>query len=468
MSSVRGGATDPTISLPVVQVLVMLGVVATFLITAAVVASHAAAISRDADAIVGNALPSVQQLSAARGALHRLVDVADEWNDVARTGRPPPLESLGPLIDQIEASLSSYEALPTVANERELFAPVREQVTLTEARARRLAEVLRAGDEAGAEAALVSVQRAAGGAEDWLERLIAFNVSQAEEMGRDIASVRRSTRRIAILMLSIALALSVLATMLSVAAVRRGVRVLQRANALAQRKSSELDRFAGRVAHDILSPLGAVHAALGIVRPRVRGDEPVERALGGATRSVERVKRLVDGLLGYARAGARPDANAIADVGEVVRDVIDGARGEATDRGVQLEADGLLDVRVASSAGVLTSILSNLVQNAIKYMGDRARRQVTIRAIAKGDRVRLEVEDTGPGVSGAIAGSVFEPFVRGPSDQSGIGLGLATAQHLVHAHQGEIGLRSVLGEGSVFWFELPRASDRRFRAPQVP
>src|SRR5262249_40495279 len=102
-------------------------------------------------------------------------------------------------------------------------------------------------------------------------------------------------------------------------------------------------------------------------------------------------------------------------------------------------------------------IVSNLVRNAIKYMGDAKERIVRVRAVIDGSSLRIEVEDTGPGIAPQLHERVFEPYVqlqRGGA-RSGIGLGLATVKRLVIAHGGSLGIRSRLGAGSLFWVKLP-------------
>src|SRR5581483_11406239 len=98
---------------------------------------------------------------------------------------------------------------------------------------------------------------------------------------------------------------------------------------------------------------------------------------------------------------------------------------------------------VAASPGVLASLLSNLVRNAIKYLGDPAERRIAVRAIAARAVVRFEVQDTGPGLPPSLEQTVFEPYVRAPGNQKpGIGLGLATVKRLAEAHGGAVGVRS--------------------------
>jgi signal transduction histidine kinase len=105
---------------------------------------------------------------------------------------------------------------------------------------------------------------------------------------------------------------------------------------------------------------------------------------------------------------------------------------------------------------VITSIAQNLVRNATQYMGSAAVRRIVVRGKARPSVVRLEVEDTGPGIPLEIQSSVFEPFVRGAQERAGgVGLGLATVKRLAEAHGGAVGLESTVEVGTLFWVELP-------------
>ena len=106
--------------------------------------------------------------------------------------------------------------------------------------------------------------------------------------------------------------------------------------------------------------------------------------------------------------------------------------------------------RSRCSAGVLTSIAQNLVRNAIKYMGDPSIRRIFVRATRVGSSVRIEVQDTGPGIPVDLQKVVFEAFVRGPHEViGGTGLGLATVKRLVESHGGYVGLQSTVGVGEL-------------------
>jgi signal transduction histidine kinase len=125
---------------------------------------------------------------------------------------------------------------------------------------------------------------------------------------------------------------------------------------------------------------------------------------------------------------------------------------------VAIEVDLAPDLVVGCGAGILTSIVSNLVRNAVKYVGDGAGRRVTVRARPGGLLVRLEVEDDGPGLPPSLGANVFQPYVRGPSTgKPGIGLGLATVKKVTEAHGGRIEVRSAPGQGCRFEVDLPVA-----------
>ena len=99
----------------------------------------------------------------------------------------------------------------------------------------------------------------------------------------------------------------------------------------------------------------------------------------------------------------------------------------------------------------------NLVSNAIKYMPrDAALRVVRIRAVVDQVHARVEVADTGAGVPEAVHERIFEPYVRVDQSQPGLGLRAGDgARHLVDAHRGQVGVRSIDGDGALFWFALP-------------
>jgi signal transduction histidine kinase len=148
---------------------------------------------------------------------------------------------------------------------------------------------------------------------------------------------------------------------------------------------------------------------------------------------------------------------------EVTRAAVEDAREQAKSRCIDLRVEGpARDLTVACPSGVLMSLVSNLVRNAIKYMGVARERRVVVRVEETAGDVRIQVADTGPGLPPEAVYKVFEPYVR--ADTTGQpGLGLATVNRFAGAYAGRVGVRSTSG-GCTFWFELPAARASHARA----
>ena len=231
----------------------------------------------------------------------------------------------------------------------------------------------------------------------------------------------------------------------------------------------DLERFAGRVAHDIRSPLNTVSLVLELAKGRAELDPKTRANIDMGMRTLQRVGGLVDGLLVFALAGKPPVADAKADVRAVLDDVVGAMRPFAEEKAIALryeppEGPSL----IACSPGVLVSLISNLLSNAVKYMGDAPLREVAVHVLPAGGRLRVEVRDTGPGIPPELRSKLFHPYVRGAdSKTTGFGLGLATVRRLAEVHGGAAGVRPNPGGGSIFWFEIPIAEETS-RAPSPP
>ena len=106
---------------------------------------------------------------------------------------------------------------------------------------------------------------------------------------------------------------------------------------------------------------------------------------------------------------------------------------------------------------VYRRVFNNLIENAIKYSGDKVR--ITITASMVAERIEISVRDNGNGISSTDLKHIFERFYRGRSSSSelpGMGLGLAYVRLLVNAHGGEVGVESTEGKGTCFTIILPQ------------
>jgi signal transduction histidine kinase len=287
--------------------------------------------------------------------------------------------------------------------------------------------------------------------------VIDINERAVETAGRQIEELqRRSDLRDALALICV-----LAGTVLGLGGARRYFLAAKLRSRLDAERAAELDIFAGRVAHDLRSPLQAIQmrAWLGARAPTPEG---AQSALGHIDEQTQRMKGIIDALLAFARAAAHPDPSSRSDVTAVVAEVVTEAQLPAAEAQIELVVEPLPAATVACDPSVLAVILSNLVRNAIKYVGGGSEgvRRITLRERFQDRSLLLEVEDTGPGLPPGAEVRVFDPFVRGAELRApdGIGLGLATVKRLVEANRGKVGVESHPGHGCCFWFTLPLAA----------
>lgn len=224
------------------------------------------------------------------------------------------------------------------------------------------------------------------------------------------------------------------------------------------------DDVLGIVAHDLRSPLGAIQMAARALA--VAGDGKERRSIEVIERASGRMSSLIDDLLDIARmeAGQLRLRRRRYDARELIEETVLGARPLADaagvsvglrcpERAVTLHADWLRCMQ----------ILTNLLSNALKFTPRGG--HVEVRLEEERDHALICVRDTGPGIPREAQKHLFEPFwQRRRSTGEGAGLGLAIARGLVLAHGGEIGVQSEPGQGSTFWFRLPKGARKRARS----
>lgn len=406
--------------------------------------------------IEGNAAPSLEYLGRSGVRLRRLLQLLRE-GDPARFQQSESSETARAELLAIEEDIGRYLKLTPLAGEAQAWRTLRNDV----GRATRIAQLMLDAEADGDAERWRRLLREAEPAFDRAGRAIftalEFDARQVETLAGEVRDVRRDTLRTMVLLDAIATAIAVIAAFIADRAAREHERLLQAHNTLLAARVTELDRFAGRMAHDVLSPLDTIAIGLSLIGRHA--DATAVPHIERTRRALQRVKQLVDGLLTFARSGARPDAGANCALSEVLADVASDAGLIAREKGITMVVEPCPEMNVACSAAVLTSILQNLVQNAIRYMGEQPVRRIAVRANAIDQRVRIEVEDSGPGIPEDLHSTIFEPFSRGRHETGdGVGLGLATVKRLTEAHGGNVGVRSRVGVGTVFSIELPLAS----------
>jgi signal transduction histidine kinase/HAMP domain-containing protein len=214
------------------------------------------------------------------------------------------------------------------------------------------------------------------------------------------------------------------------------------------------------VAHEVRTPLTSLRMAIHLSAEGVVGplNEKQADLLHAAREDCERLQGIVDDLLDLSRIQSGRLALQVRRVPteELVDAALDTQRAAAGERGVRLEWSVEPEaLTVAVDPDRLHLVLSNLVGNGVRHTP--AGGEVAVRVASEGERVRFEVRDTGEGIALEEQGRIFEKFYRAPgAPAGGAGLGLSIARDIVQAHGGEIGVTSAPGQGSTFWFTLPR------------
>lgn len=194
--------------------------------------------------------------------------------------------------------------------------------------------------------------------------------------------------------------------------------------------------FATGVSHEFKTPLTAMKGAAELLSDH--GDEMSDderaRFVGVIERECDRLERLVARLLELARADVLQPEDAAHDLFAVA----DGVARRAVDRGHDVVVDGAGPLVAAIDAVPATTILDNLVENAVQHGGDDVRVRIGLERV--GDSIVVDVDDDGPGISDANAARVFESFFTTARRSGGTGVGLAIVRTLVTQHRGTIDL----------------------------
>lgn len=240
----------------------------------------------------------------------------------------------------------------------------------------------------------------------------------------------------------------------------------------AKRANREKSRFLATMSHEIRTPINGVLGSLNLVEKTDLTDE-VKILLDQAQSSGELLKTLLDDVLdlGKLEAGKLKVESQVFEVQKLIAQVSDLWRPAASVNNVDIETTVFNDVPIYAKAGFerIRQVLVNFIGNAVKFTKSG---KIVISAKLKGkDRniLSFSVSDTGVGISANDQSKLFEVFSQVGMGQShlygGTGMGLAISRQLATLMNGDVGVKSQLGEGSKFWIDIPFEN---VKTPEIP
>lgn len=223
--------------------------------------------------------------------------------------------------------------------------------------------------------------------------------------------------------------------------------------------------FVANASHELKTPISAIRGLVETIidDPKMPADV-FSRFMERIRQQTIRLDRIVQDLLHLSRFDSTEREKNVTriELGGLLRQVCQSKAYDASDEGLELDLDLQVDaLEVDGEAEALNQLVTNLVENAIKYTEEGGK--VVVRLSKVGSMATIEVQDTGIGISKEETQRIFERFYRvdraRSRDIGGTGLGLAIVKHIAQVHQGSVTVDSQIGKGSTFIVQLPLAQD---------
>ena len=222
-------------------------------------------------------------------------------------------------------------------------------------------------------------------------------------------------------------------------------------------KNAELERFVYTVSHDLKTPLVTINGYIGLLQQAIDANDVdrIKSDLMQITRASHSMAELLDGLLELSRIGHIINPPEVGSLGYLVRNAVDIVREKMVARGIELEIDDDMPQYWGDSLRLL-EVFQNLLENAIKFIGDQPAPRIRISAVQNDNELICKVEDNGIGIDPRYHDRIFNLFERLNPEIEGTGIGMSLVHRIIKAHGGTISVESD-GEqqGCTIIFSLP-------------
>jgi len=224
-----------------------------------------------------------------------------------------------------------------------------------------------------------------------------------------------------------------------------------------ENKNAELERFAYTVSHDLKSPLVTIKGYVGMVGKDIAANK-MNRVIDDFEKinsATDTMATLLNDVLELSRVGQVKGESVTCNLSEVAHQAIELVKSNADEKGVEIVVEDM--PKVSGDKIRLVEVYLNLIENAIKFMGQRQSPCVHIGAVEKDGMICCFVQDNGAGIEANYHEQIFGLFERLSTDVEGTGVGLSLVKRIIEVHGGEVWAESEgLGLGSKLSFTLPK------------
>lgn len=212
--------------------------------------------------------------------------------------------------------------------------------------------------------------------------------------------------------------------------------------------------FVANVSHELKTPITSIKGFAETLIEGAKNDEPsLDMFLNIILKESNRIESLVTDLLDLSHIEQQKELEInYMNLSELAINIIDNLQTQAQNKRIKIQSEIEKDVIIEAHENKIAQVITNLLSNAINYSSED--NKVIVRVYRNDNKVYLEIQDYGIGISETDQKRIFERFYRVDKarsrDSGGTGLGLSITKHIVEAHNGRIDVKSEPGKGSIF------------------